>query len=102
MGTQTWGQWFRAVFNVILLTCILTGLLAFTLHMAHDSMDKDLISWGKEEVATVLGALLLILTGRGNPQEKPPLDPGTTVSSTKVISTVQEGAPPTPHEERPA
>ena len=61
---MTWKEWFWSNFNVILLLVDFIGLLSFTLHLVHDAMDRDIISWGKEECASVLGALLLALTGR--------------------------------------
>jgi len=57
-------QLFLASFHVLLLTVLFIGLLAFTLHMAHHDMDKELISWGRESAGTVLGGLLYALTGR--------------------------------------
>ena len=55
---------FLASFHVLLLTALFCGLLAFTLHMAHHDMDKELISWGRESAATVLGGLMYALTKR--------------------------------------
>lgn len=52
-------------FHVVLLTLLFIGLLAFTLHMAHHDMDKELVSWGRESAATVLGGLMYAITGRG-------------------------------------
>lgn len=66
-----WAVWARTNFNVMLLTVILVGLLLFTLHMSHDSMDREMVAWGREECAAVLGALLLALTGKATRSEDP-------------------------------
>lgn len=60
---ESWGQWFRQNFDKILLAVLWIGALLFTLHMMHDSMDKDNVAWGREAAGTVLGALLGLITG---------------------------------------
>lgn len=83
---MTWAAWARTNFNVMLLTVILAGLLMFTLHMSHDSMDREMVAWGREETAAVLGALLLALTGKTNTRPEEPVLPGDR--SLKIEKTV--------------
>lgn len=48
-----------------LLLFILVLLAGFmVLHMVHHSADHDAITWAENSFSTVLGALILILTGR--------------------------------------
>lgn len=73
---------------MILLVVVFFTLLAYTLHMAHHAMDQELISWGREQSAAVLGALLLALTGRSHGQVSvdPNPDAAVSVVSTKTVT----------------
>jgi hypothetical protein len=39
-------------------------MIALVVHMAHDKVDADHISWAREITGTVLGGLMGLVTGR--------------------------------------
>jgi hypothetical protein len=47
---------------LLFILVIIGGLLI--MHMVHHSVDGDTLKWIETEVSTVVGALILILTGR--------------------------------------
>lgn len=47
---------------LLFLLVIVGGFLM--IHMVHHNVDSDALKWVETEVSTVLGALILILTGR--------------------------------------
>jgi hypothetical protein len=74
---KLWSDAFRANFSVCLLAVLFAGMLAFTLHMSHDGMDKELVSWGRESSNAILGAILLCLKtpSSSKPPDAPPAPP---------------------------
>lgn len=81
---DTW--WNHNTDKILLYSLVVfTGLL--TLHIIHHGAgDKNSLEWAENAFSTVLGALILILTGRisradnGNapvvkPEDKPPVPP---------------------------
>lgn len=49
---------------LFILTCLLGAMILHILH--HGSADGPLLAWAENSFSTVLGALILILTGRIN------------------------------------
>lgn len=81
MSEESWSQWVRRRvdetwnffvdhFAILLLFWWTVGMLLYVLHIAHHAPDKDLLSWGREVTAGVIGALLGILTGAKIGEEK--------------------------------
>jgi len=55
---------------------LLTGILM--IHVIHDGADKSILEWLENAFSTVLGALILILTGRVNRADSPTNPPAGT------------------------
>ena len=71
---ETWGQWLRRRvdaacsfggdhFSILLLFSWVIFMMFYVMHIAHHSLDKDLLQWSRENTAGVIGALLGMLTG---------------------------------------
>lgn len=74
-------NFFRDHFDKLLLFSILCVLLGISTHFAHWG-DMDSAHWYREQSKEVIGALLILMTGRGiaalaqaKPVEPPPLPP---------------------------
>lgn len=72
MGNENWGNWFRSNLDKLILMGLVAIFATFTLHLVHHGADKEMISWGREEVGTVLGSLIMVLTGRANSGKNDP------------------------------
>jgi hypothetical protein len=59
-----WSKHFRDNFDKMLLFSLVIGLIAVVIHMSHDKIDEDHISWAREITGTVLGGLMGLVTGR--------------------------------------
>lgn len=59
-----WSRFVRDSFDKILLFVLTLTLIGLVLHMSHDKLDSDQISWAREITGTVLGGLLGLITGR--------------------------------------
>jgi len=91
MHEQTWAQWFRMNIDKFLLLTAFIGIMTFVLHVSHDSMDKELISWGRELGSGAFASFLTMVTGSVLRQTgtMPPgvLPPGSTVN-TKIHTEI--------------
>ena len=95
MNEQTWSQWIRGNTDKFLLLAAFVGIVTFVLHVSHDTMDKELIAWGRELGSGFAAAFLTMVTGsviRSAGMTPPaPLPPGST--ATTQIKTVTPPAP---------
>lgn len=58
-------NWLNHNTDKILLFALVLVLLCVTVHIAHhDAGDMEAVTWSEGSFSTVLGALILILTGR--------------------------------------
>ena len=55
--------WFKSNFDKLLLLLLFMGLVVLVLHMSHDKLDEEQVSWAREMTGTVLGGLLGLVTG---------------------------------------
>lgn len=72
MGYESWSTWIRGNLDKLILLILVVAFALFTLHLQHHGADKEMISWGREEVGTVLGSLIMVLTGRMNSGKSDP------------------------------
>jgi hypothetical protein len=59
-----WSKFIRDSFDKILLFVLTIALVLLVLHMSHDKLDEEQVSWAREITGTVLGGLLGLITGR--------------------------------------
>lgn len=85
---EGWGSYFRS--DKMLLLYLLLIMLAITAIIATHRNDPQNMSWAREECGTVIGALLMLITGASKGHNEPP--PGT-VKQVTTQTTVQEADP---------
>ena len=88
-------EWLSKNLTIFVLLFLGLVMLGMTLHIAHSQgVDQGMENWAREETGTVIGALLLALTGKGRQDPPHSDDPVTTIKRTQVDqTTVQQAAP---------
>jgi len=76
MDQMTWKEFFQRNVDKLLLLVVLHGMM---LLMISEMSNPTFLDWIKGEVGTVLGALLMLITGRAS-------HPEPTVSSTTTTA----------------
>lgn len=75
-----------------LLLAAFIGIMTFVLHVSHDSMDKDLISWGRELGSGAFASFLTMVTGSVLRQTGT-MPPGNLPPGTKAQTTIHTEVP---------
>jgi hypothetical protein len=57
-------SWINHNTDKLLLFVLVLASGMLVMHMVHHQVDKDALTWAENSFSTVLGALILILTGR--------------------------------------
>lgn len=88
-------NWFNHNTDKLLLSVLVVLLIVLNVHLAHhDGTNMQTITWAHDAFNTVLGALILILTGRINRADRadgqttngiPPHSPETPPVITPVV-----------------
>lgn len=71
-------DWFKSVFNVLLLAVLCCAAWSATIHLMHlPAADASNVAWAREQTGTLIGGLLGLLTGytAGKQEQRPPNDP---------------------------
>lgn len=90
---MTWREFLQRNADKVLLILVLHGMMALLLTQLQN---PTVLDWIKGEIATVLGALLMLITGRATHPE--PIA-STTVTATTTVKPEEPVATPVPTDE---
>lgn len=72
-------DWFKSVFNVLLLAVLVCAAWSATIHLMHiPGVEASNVAWAREQTGTLIGGLLGLLTGYQlgkDTKGKPPSEP---------------------------
>lgn len=88
---MTWKEFFQHNFDKILLIVVLHGIMVLVVTTMHDA--PILADWLKGEASTVMGALIMLITGRAS-RPDPAITESTTTTKSVTVAPPPE-APPT-------
>jgi hypothetical protein len=88
-------EWLNKNLTIFVLLFLALVMVGMTLHIAHSQgVDQGMENWSREETGTVIGALLLALTGKGRADPPHADDPVTTIKHVQTEQTTVQRAVP--------